>query len=132
MNNNPEKKLLTILYNAQKGNTDNLKELDEFEKEFGEVMFHELITLFNKNGWSNLISKLGSDNHCSVTIKNPILTLNGIAYFENLQKPWWKKLDYKKIILTTIGIFAFALLGIIDRLPHIGEIIDSIQKYILK
>lgn len=120
-------RLLNILYKAQLSNIHSPKELDDFEKEVGDVIMHQLITTLNKQKLTNLTSQLGKHNNCQYEIKEPLLTEKGIKYVKDLKKPWWKK-----NILNIIGIFTVITLGVIDRLPKIDAIIDTIEKYILK
>lgn len=128
MNNKDlEKEFLYMLYEAQINNKRIPVKFEKFEQEIGDVMMHELVKNLHNKGFSNLTSKLGADNHCIVKIQEPLLTTDGIKYVEDLKKPWWKK-----NFLNIVAILTYAILGIIDRLPKLDAIIDSINKYILK
>lgn len=116
-----------MLYEAQLNNIRIPKDFDEFEHKIGEVMMHELVVYLHNKGLINLTSQKGGDNHCTVTITEPLLTPDGIKYVEDLKKTWWKK-----DLLNIIGILAFATIGFIDRLPKLDAIIDAINKYIFK
>lgn len=126
-------KVLNILYTSYKNNGEYQNEaFGKLEQEIGSVVLHEVITKIRSMGWTKYNSILGAKGDIVIICGKPVLSLEAIEYVENINKPFWKKLNIKAKLFAIITIIGSAIIYVIvNILPNLDKIIENIRHYIL-
>lgn len=126
-------KVLNILYTSYKSDGEYQNEaFDKLEQEIGSIVLHEVITEIRSMGWTKYNSILGAKGDIVIICSKPVLSLEAIEYVENLNKPFWKKLNIKSKLFVMVTIIGSAIIYVIvNILPNLDKIIENIRHYIL-
>lgn len=126
-------RVLKILYATYKNNGECQNEaFSKLEQEIGSSVLHELIIELRNRGWTKYNSMLGAKGDIVIVCGKPVLSIDAIEYVENLNKPFWKKLDTRAKLIALITAIGSAIIYFITNiLPNLDKIIENLKHYIL-